>query len=129
MIESGRNRVVLDSYNANPSSMREAIGGLLGYGKSPLMLILGDMAELGNSSEQEHRELLRWIASRGVDRVLRAGPNFYKVCESSGRISAFMTRGELEAQLLVEKPEGYHILVKGSRVMELERLAPLLVNS
>jgi UDP-N-acetylmuramoyl-tripeptide--D-alanyl-D-alanine ligase len=129
MIEGGRNRVVLDSYNANPSSMREAIQGFLSYGKSPLMLVLGDMAELGDSSEQEHRELLDWIASLGVDRVMLAGPNFYQVHEPSGRISAFMTRGELETQLKKEKPGGYHILVKGSRIMELERLGPLLVNS
>ena len=129
MIEGGRNRLVLDSYNANPSSMREAIEALLSYGTAPLMLILGDMAELGDSSEQEHRDLLHWIASRDVDRVLLAGPNFCQVHEPSARMNAFMTRSELEAQLLKEKPEGYHILVKGSRVMELEHLAPLLVIS
>ena len=129
MIEGGRNRVVLDSYNANPSSMREAIGGVLSYGTPPLMLILGDMAELGDSSEQEHRDLLHWIASLKIDRVLLAGPNFHQVYEPSGNISVFKGRSELEAQLKEEKPEGYHILVKGSRVMELERLKPFLVNS
>ncbi len=129
MIEGGRNRVVLDSYNANPSSMREAIGGLLSYGTPPLMLILGDMAELGTSSRQEHQELLHWIASLDVDRVLLAGPNFYQAYEPSEHINVFRGRNELEAQLREEKPKGYHILVKGSRVMELERLKPLLVNS
>lgn len=128
MIEGGRNSVVLDSYNANPSSMREAIDGLLTYATSPTMIILGDMAELGDASEQEHRELVQWIGTLNVGRVLLTGPNFYEVCESSDNRSVFRGRSELETFLRKEKPEGYHILLKGSRVMELERLKPLLID-
>ena len=126
MLEGERNKLVLDSYNANPSSMREAIGGLLSYATSPTMLILGDMAELGDSSETEHRELFHWISSLDVDQVLLLGSNFSQIYEPSNRITVFSGRKELEAYLREEKPEGYHILLKGSRVMELERLAPLL---
>ena len=126
MLEGGRNKLVLDSYNANPSSMREAIGGLLSYATSPTMLILGDMAELGDSSEKEHRELFHWISSLDVDQVLLLGPNFSQIYEPSNRITVFSGRKELEAYLGEVKPEGYHILLKGSRVMELERLVPLL---
>jgi UDP-N-acetylmuramoyl-tripeptide--D-alanyl-D-alanine ligase len=126
MLESGRNWVVLDSYNANPSSMKEAIGGLLGYATAPIMLILGDMAELGVASKEEHRQLVHWISSLDVDRVLLLGPNFYQVCEPSDRIRVFRGKSELETYLREEQPEGYHILLKGSRVMELERLTPLL---
>jgi UDP-N-acetylmuramoyl-tripeptide--D-alanyl-D-alanine ligase len=125
-VEGKRNRVVLDSYNANPSSMREAIGGILSYARAPIMLILGDMAELGAASEEEHRELLSWIATLEVERVLLAGPNFYQVSEPSDQLGVFRNRKELEARLGEEKPEGYHILLKGSRVMELEKLLPLL---
>ena len=126
MLEDGQNKLILDSYNANPSSMREAIGGLLSYATSPTMLILGDMAELGDSSEKEHRELFHWISSLDVDQVLLLGPNFSQIYEPSNRITVFSGRKELEAYLREVKPEGYHILLKGSRVMELERLAPLL---
>jgi UDP-N-acetylmuramoyl-tripeptide--D-alanyl-D-alanine ligase len=126
MLEGGRNKLVMDSYNANPSSMREAIGGLLSYATSPTMLILGDMAELGDSSEKEHRELFHWISSLDVDQVLLLGPNFSQIYEPSNRITVFSGRKELETYLGEEKPEGYHILLKGSRVMELERLASLL---
>lgn len=129
LLKGKANQVVLDSYNANPSSMREAIGGFLGYATTPAMLILGDMAELGASSEEEHRELLRWIGTLDVDRVLLAGPQFYRISEPSDHYTVFKGRKELQAWLEAEKPEGYHILLKGSRVMELERLAPLLVNS
>jgi len=128
MLEGGRNKLVLDSYNANPSSMREAIGGLLSYATSPIMLILGDMAELGESSEEEHRELLNRINTMDVDRVLLVGPNFYQVCEPSDRIAVFKGRSELETYLREEHPEGYYILLKGSRVMELEVLKPLLID-
>ena len=126
LIEGGRNMVVLDAYNANPTSMREAIGGMLSHAKAPIMLILGDMAELGDASEEEHRELLRWISTLEVDRVLLAGHNFSRGGEPSAQLAVFRDRKELEARLGEEKPEGYHILLKGSRVMELEKLLPLL---
>jgi len=128
MVDGGRNRLVMDSYNANPSSMREAIGALLSYASSPTMLILGDMAELGDASQQEHRELLHWIGTLNVDRVLLTGNCFYSVYEPSDKIDVFKERSELEALLAREKPRGYLILLKGSRVMELERLKPLLMD-
>jgi UDP-N-acetylmuramoyl-tripeptide--D-alanyl-D-alanine ligase len=128
MVEGKRNNVVMDSYNANPSSMKEAIGGLLTYASRPTMLILGDMAELGDSSEREHRELVQWIGTLDVERVLLVGPNFYRACKPFGNITVFRGRGELEAYLGIERPEGYDILLKGSRVMELERLKSLLVD-
>jgi UDP-N-acetylmuramoyl-tripeptide--D-alanyl-D-alanine ligase len=125
-VEGKRNRVVLDSYNANPSSMREAIGALMTYASSPTMLILGDMAELGDISLQEHGDLVAWIDSLAVDRVLLVGPRFYKVCEPSSARTVFRDREELEHYLEKEKPGGYLVLVKGSRIMELEKIAPLL---
>lgn len=128
LLEGGRNKVVLDSYNANPSSMREAIGGMLSYATAPIMLILGDMAELGDASGEEHRELVRWIATLEVDRVLLVGPNFYQLGEAEAQMAVFRERKELEAWLREEKPEGYHVLLKGSRIMELEKLLPYVVD-
>lgn len=128
MVEGKRNSVVMDSYNANPSSMREAIGGLLAYASRPTMLILGDMAELGDSSEREHRELVHWIGTLDVARVLLVGSNFYQACKPFGNLTVFRGRDDLEAYLGSERPEGYDILLKGSRVMELERLKSLLVD-
>jgi len=128
LVKGESNHIILDSYNANPSSMREAIGGLLSYASGPSMLLLGDMAELGDSSENEHRELIRWIETLDVDKVVLVGPKFSRVCEPSSSFIVFSDRKELEAYLKTEKPAGYHILVKGSRVMELERLTPLLLG-
>ena len=128
-VEGELNNVILDSYNANPSSMREAIRGLLSYGTPPTMLILGDMAELGEASRKEHQELVEWIETLSIDRVMLVGPKFVEVCESSSNINVFMGMSELEATLISMKPEGYYILVKGSRVMELEKVLRFLVES
>ncbi len=128
LVKGEHNHLILDSYNANPSSMREAINGLINYASPPTMLILGDMAELGDASDHEHRELVRWIGTLKLDRVLLVGPNFSKVREPSFGFIVFRERTDLEVYLNEEKPSGYHILVKGSRVMELERLKPLLVS-
>lgn len=127
LIEGGLNNVILDSYNANPSSMREAISGFISYAAHPTMLILGDMAELGESTQKEHQELVHWIQGLSIDRVLLVGSNFHKVCDPSSNLDTFKGRPEIEAMLNSEKPEGYHILVKGSRVMELENLLKFLV--
>ena len=92
------------------------------------MLILGDMAELGDSSLEEHRELVRWIGTLSIDRVLLTGPLFSEVYEPSPRMDIFRGRSDLEAYLDSAKPEGYHILVKGSRVMELEKILKLITD-
>ena len=126
LVEGKRNKVVLDSYNANPSSMREAIGALLSYATSPTMLILGDMAELGSASQKEHKELVKWIGTLDVDRIMLVGTSFSQLCEPSLSTSVFRERIELEQHLAAEKPEGYLVLIKGSRLMELEKVAPLL---
>jgi len=125
-VKGGRNQLILDSYNANPTSMREAISGLLAYASPPLMLILGDMAELGESSEHEHKELLKWLEELPIDRILLVGSVFSAVSEPASRMNVFLERSDLEAYLDAEKPKDYHILVKGSRVMELEEILKFL---
>jgi UDP-N-acetylmuramoyl-tripeptide--D-alanyl-D-alanine ligase len=125
----GVNRVTLDSYNANPTSMREAIVGLLEYATDPTMIILGDMAELGDSSSAEHSDLVHWIGTLNIDRVCLVGPNFCATHEPSTHSGVFRDRKELEVHLSSDPPIGYQVLVKGSRVMELERLAPILIGN
>jgi len=128
VVEGEHNRVVLDSYNANPSSMREAVGGLKAYADLPPMLILGDMAELGDSSLEEHRDLVNWIVKLSLKQVLLVGSQFCQVSEPSDDLRVFKTVNELQTYLENHPPHGQTILVKGSRVMGLERLKPLLVR-
>jgi UDP-N-acetylmuramoyl-tripeptide--D-alanyl-D-alanine ligase len=128
VVEGGRNRLILDSYNANPSSMREAVGGLTAYAGMSAMVILGDMAELGSTSLDEHRELVRWLETLSLKKIVLVGPQFSRVSEPSESLLVFSAVETLQAHLEQHPPRGYTILVKGSRVMGLERLTPLLID-
>lgn len=128
VVEGMHNRVVLDFYNANPSSMREAVGSLGAYADKTPMLILGDMAELGAASLSEHRDLVRWIRTLPIKQVILVGPQFGQVGEPLEGLRVFSALDELQAYLEKNPPRDCTILVKGSRVMGLERLKPLLVK-
>ena len=68
------------------------------------------------------------IKTLPIDRILLVGPIFTEVSEPSSNLDVIMERSDLEAFLKAEKLEGYHILVKGSRVMELENILKLLMD-
>lgn len=126
VVEGRSNRLILDSYNANPSSMREAVSGLIAYSGKPPMVILGDMAELGPGSLEEHSELCSWIGTLPLDQVLLLGPLFSEVSEPSGGSLVFRDMDALWSYLENNPPLGKTILIKGSRVMGMERLKVLL---
>ena len=128
LVEGAENRLIMDSYNANPTSVREAVSGLTAYAGMPTMVILGDMAELGPASAEEHRALVEWLRSLSLEQILLVGPQFSQVCEPSEDLLVFREIDALEAHLKKQPPGGFTILLKGSRVMGLERLAPLLVR-
>ena len=121
VIETGRNRVVMDAYNANPTSMAHALKNFRNICKDDNLLILGDMRELGSESEQEHETILKLIVSLGFDNVCLVGPEFSKLSESS-KFSTFNNVEEL-AQHLQEHPvSGKDILVKGSNSIHLNKI-------
>jgi UDP-N-acetylmuramoyl-tripeptide--D-alanyl-D-alanine ligase len=128
VVEGEHNRIILDAYNANPTSMREAVGGLKAYAGMPSMVILGDMAELGPASIQEHKELTAWLKTLNFKHMILVGPQFSQVCEPTGDIFVFREVDALRSYLEQHPPRGFTILIKGSRVMGLERLMPHLVR-
>ena len=123
--DTGRNTVIRDAYNANPSSMEKAIASFAALKAEKKMVILGDMLELGTESVPGHAAVIRQIKSIGGLTVVLVGPQFagaagdYPVC-------LFSTSQAAAEWLETEKPVGYTILVKGSRGMQLEKLYPLL---
>lgn len=129
LVEGGANRLILDSYNANPTSMREAVKGLSVYSGSDTMVILGDMAELGPASMEEHKALVEWLKTLSLDRILLVGELFDQVSEPSEDLLVFRDVESLHSYLRQNQPNGYTILVKGSRVMGLEKLEPLLTSN
>ena len=117
------NHLVVDAYNANPSSMRAALDNFGLMDVSPKMAILGMMGELGNSSRKEHQKVIAQLAALGLDEVWLVGSEFASV-ESPYR--KFANVDEVKAAIAAEQPQGYYILIKGSNSNRLFQLPELL---
>lgn len=132
VLEKDGVRIVNDAYNANPDSMRAAVDYLLELEARPRIAVLGDMLELGEFSEKEHRELGRYIASRAIDMVLLYGPlaGFIErgIRESGGTMPVFhcRTHAEIAAHLRRIIARDTVVLLKGSRGMAMEKVLALL---
>jgi len=122
IIENGRNTIIMDAYNANPSSMRVALANFATVESAQKVLILGDMFELGNEAPAEHTAVLQQAVEFGFDVILTAGPLFETAATEFGRVRAFSDVPELKAYLEQADITGAHILVKGSRGMKLETI-------
>ncbi|MGM9760530.1 MAG: UDP-N-acetylmuramoyl-tripeptide--D-alanyl-D-alanine ligase [Parabacteroides sp.] len=119
-----RNELVIDAYNANPSSMRVALENFAAMKGSPKAVILGDMKELGLGSRQLHAEVVGQIQACGFDRVLLCGEQFSEVAPAE--CETFPSGDALMAYLQAHPLEGYHVLIKGSHSMGLERVVTCL---
>jgi UDP-N-acetylmuramoyl-tripeptide--D-alanyl-D-alanine ligase len=124
-VQTDRNSVLLDAYNANPSSMVLALRHFRSLNLPGKVLILGDMFELGADSRQEHDEILRLIGELGFDQVYLAGREF-KALHGNLPFHFFETTEQLIEKLKQNPLSGNQILVKGSRGMKLERVLDYL---
>ncbi|MGC9331479.1 MAG: UDP-N-acetylmuramoyl-tripeptide--D-alanyl-D-alanine ligase [Bacteroidales bacterium] len=119
-----KNELLLDMYNANPTSMELAIQHFHNTNKLQT-LILGDMKELGTFSEQAHRDILDLVNQLGFNDVYLCGPEFYKFKDAYNY--TFLPDTEsLQHQIKKDKLNKRNILVKGSRAMQLEKILPYL---
>ncbi len=125
LTETGRNTVIRDAYNANPSSMEKAIASFASLKAEKKMVILGDMLELGTETGPGHTAVIRQLRTLGEVSAVLVGPKFR---DAAGDFPArlFSTSEDAAEWLRAEKPEGYTILVKGSRGIMLEKVYPLL---
>ncbi|MHA6727748.1 UDP-N-acetylmuramoyl-tripeptide--D-alanyl-D-alanine ligase [Chryseobacterium sp. A301] len=112
--------LVLDTYNANPSSMKVALENFKSFEGSKA-IIIGDMLELGRESEKEHKEILEFVKSLSFQQVLTVGREFSKV-----NPNGFLSTSELATWLESNPIKADAILLKGSRGVALEKLIPLL---
>ncbi|HEY0899716.1 MAG TPA: UDP-N-acetylmuramoyl-tripeptide--D-alanyl-D-alanine ligase [Sphingobacteriaceae bacterium] len=118
------NTVICDYYNANPSSMAMALENLIGTSAENKGFILGDMFELGQESESEHRQVLEKASNLKSARKIYVGKEFYAVKNDDGEFYETVTQAQ---EAIKAKPFGNAtILVKGSRGMKLETLMDLL---
>ncbi|MBN2697375.1 MAG: UDP-N-acetylmuramoyl-tripeptide--D-alanyl-D-alanine ligase [Bacteroidales bacterium] len=123
LIEGKRNRVILDAYNANPTSMRKSISDFNDYGPGKKLVILGDMYEMGDAEQAEHRDLIEWIHDLGIDKALFVGNAFMNALREYPGYRYFPDVRSCIDYLDGEKLTGYYILIKGSRKMTLESLS------
>lgn len=126
VVDTGRNTVICDSYNANPSSMEKAIASFAELRSDKKMVIIGDMLELGSESFAGHSSVLSQLRSLGTIEALIIGPRFREAAGDHFRGRMFASTDEAVEWLSSSKPVGYTILVKGSRGMKLEKVYPLL---
>jgi UDP-N-acetylmuramoyl-tripeptide--D-alanyl-D-alanine ligase len=125
IIETEKNQLLMDAYNANPTSMEAALINFSKRCGQRSMLILGDMLELGNDSEAEHANILKLVIDLGFKNVILVGPEFGKVYSGDDWLH-FNKVEELISRLEEDAPKGYDILIKASRGIRLEKLLPLL---
>lgn len=125
-----RNTLIVDCYNANPSSMRASLESFLAEkSELPRMCILGDMLELGEWSAEEHRAILELVVAGDFERIWLVGKHFTEAAATIGndeRVSCFTSREEVAERLTADPIEGALVLVKGSHSIGLEKLIPLL---
>ena len=125
VIETGKNRIIMDAYNANPTSMRAALINFASICGEQHLLILGDMRELGTASEEEHRNILGLMKELKFKDALLVGSNFGTYNENPD----WKTFAKVEdlCQYLESHPiNGKTILVKGSNSMQLGKVLPLI---
>jgi UDP-N-acetylmuramoyl-tripeptide--D-alanyl-D-alanine ligase len=125
LFDSGKNKLILDMYNANPSSMEAAIENFSAMKNGSKMLILGDMLELGTESGKEHAGIVELLKQKNLSDCILIGPEFYSLSATSNLVH-FKDASEAAEFLEKHPQEGKTILIKGSRGIKLETLVPLL---
>ena len=121
VIATGRNRVVMDAYNANPTSMSFSIKNFKNICSNDCLLVLGDMRELGKESEQEHDTILKLLEELQFKNVYLVGPEFSKVAKDYNYVK-FGNVDELIDYLHSNPIMGKDVLVKGSNSIHLNKI-------
>ena len=127
LVRTERNTLIVDAYNANPSSMRAALQNFASMQAERKLALLGDMRELGEESVAEHVKIVRMLSELGIPAML-VGDEFTKAVSATG-LSGFTCYADSEglAQALKSSPVcGKAVLVKGSRGIKMENVLPEL---
>ncbi len=120
LTDTGRNRLVVDAYNANPTSMAAAIENFSMIEAPEKMLILGDMRELGEVSLSEHRQIVQLLNAKGFTRVWLVGSEFAEAAKGTD-FRLFADVDAVNKELEIEPLSGFTILIKGSNSIGLTK--------
>ncbi len=125
LIRKEKNTIIMDAYNANPTSMMAALSNFAGIRHENKCVILGDMLELGNTSAAEHQKITDFIEEQTFSEVILVGPQFKNTIDQTQKKK--FDQVELLANYLKIHPiENKLILIKGSRGIHLEKILELL---
>ena len=117
------NTLIIDAYNANPTSMMAALQNFRNMTVERKMLILGDMRELGAESAAEHHKIVEYLQECSFEKVLLVGELF---ASTNPPYPTYANAQELIKDLQTEKPQGYTILIKGSNGIKLSTVVEFL---
>ena len=121
----GRNHIIMDAYNANPTSMNASVRNFRNISGDNALLILGDMRELGEASEQEHKAILELLKTLEFHQAFLVGSCFSQYNDNP-EYHTFPTVDDLVAYLEKHPIERQTILVKGSNSIHLEKVLPVI---
>jgi UDP-N-acetylmuramoyl-tripeptide--D-alanyl-D-alanine ligase len=121
LIEKDSNKIILDAYNANPSSMKLAIENFAKKNSENKILMLGAMAELGKQSLQEHQGIIDLIKKYSWKEVVLVGGDFLNL---SHPFLSFENSLQAKEWFSKQQFQNSYILVKGSRSMQMEKILP-----
>jgi len=137
MLETERNTVIVDAYNANPSSMAAALDNFAVFRGERKSVMLGDMLELGEDSLAEHTRIVERLCTMGLEKVVLVGSEFAKAvrnvqaarnaeavnsAEAAASFECFATSEDAARSIAAEKICGMSILLKGSRGTKMENI-------
>ena len=124
LIHKNGNEIILDAYNANPSSMQAALTNFFQLEKNPKIAILGDMFELGNESFEEHKKIVDLAANHPGIKLYFVGKHFFQVKKEINNIHFFEDFDSFSNSF--QPVTNCLLLIKGSRGMALERSLELI---
>ena len=124
IIDQNSNQIILDAYNANPTSMKAALENLEAIPAKNKIAILGDMFEVGNTSAEEHQIIIDLLEKLEFSNMMVCGKNFYQT--STQEVLKFENFEDLKNYIQENNFENATILIKGSRGMALERILEAL---
>ena len=126
MTRTEHNTLIVDAYNANPTSMAAALDNFSNVSADCRIAMLGDMLELGEDSAAEHKAVIESALSRGFCKVFFVGKEFASVSVASDNAMFFQTSDELADYFKANPVHGATILIKGSRGTRMEKVIPVL---
>lgn len=127
VLVKGSNKIILDAYNANPTSMKLTLANFNEMDEKNKIVFLGDMYELGENSHEMHQDIVETIEKMNFDQSYLLGDLFSKT-KFSSKIKAFFTLEDLNNSMKLKEISNATILIKGSRGMQLEKILDFLIS-